>query len=101
MPEANKTIGAAWRFASDSNPNRTYETLQYIDGSTSCNCKGWTQRVTADGKRSCKHTRSIDMGIADKESVSREKYAAIKKMPVVSSAPVMIAGSSKKRLIQI
>ena len=101
MPEANKTIGAAWRFASDSNPNRIYETLQYVDGSTSCNCKGWTQRITADGKRSCKHTRSIDMGIADKESVSREKYAAIKKAPNISNIPIRSSSTGKKRLIQI
>ena len=46
----NKQITRVWTFASDSNPNLEYETLQYADGSTSCNCKGWTRRVAPDGR---------------------------------------------------
>lgn len=46
-------------FCSASNANKTYETLQYTDGSTSCSCKGWTLRTTADGGRDCRHTRLI------------------------------------------
>jgi hypothetical protein len=61
----NKQINKVWAFASDSNPNIEYETLQYADGTTSCSCKGWTRRVAADGSRSCKHTRYVDMGTAD------------------------------------
>jgi hypothetical protein len=61
----NKNITKVWTFASDSNPDIEYETLQYADGSTSCNCKGWTRRVAANGSRSCKHTRYVDMGTAD------------------------------------
>ena len=60
-----KQITRVWSFASDSNQNIEYQTLQYADGTTSCNCKGWTRRVAADGSRSCKHTRLIDMGTAD------------------------------------
>jgi hypothetical protein len=33
----NKQISRLWAFASDSNPNIENETLQYLDGSTSCN----------------------------------------------------------------
>ncbi len=51
----NKQITRVWSFASDSNPNIEYQTVQYADGTTSCNCKGWTRRVAADGSRSCKH----------------------------------------------
>ena len=40
-----KEISRVWTFASDSNPNIKYETLQYDDGTSSCNCKGWTRRV--------------------------------------------------------
>ena len=40
----NKQISKVWTFASDSNPS----TLQFLDGSTSCNCKGWTRRVASD-----------------------------------------------------
>jgi hypothetical protein len=63
-------------FKSDSNPKTTYQTLQYTDGSTSCECKGWTRRVAADGSRSCKHTRSVDMGQADRECVSSNDYTS-------------------------
>lgn len=62
----NKSIRQVWTFRSDSNPDREYETLRYTDGSTSCNCLGWTRRVSAaDGSRSCKHTRLVDLGRAD------------------------------------
>jgi hypothetical protein len=70
----NKNIAQVWTFASDSNPNMEYETLQYLDGSTSCNCKGWTRRVAADGSRSCKHTRLVDMGSADDHCTATHQY---------------------------
>ena len=39
---------------SSSGP-RKYETVIYVDGTTSCNCPGWCFK--RDGKdRSCKHT---------------------------------------------
>ncbi len=67
-------ISQAWTFGSDSNPGVHYETLRYTDGSTSCNCRGWTQRVAANGSRSCKHTRSIDMGTADQQATATHRY---------------------------
>ena len=71
----NNQISRVWTFASDSNPNIEYQTLQYLDGSTSCNCKGWTRRVAAaDGSRSCKHTRYVDMGIADQNCTATHNY---------------------------
>jgi hypothetical protein len=70
----NKQINRVWTFSSDSNPNIEYETLQYLDGSTSCNCKGWTRRVAPDGSRSCKHTRYVDMGIADHHCTATHNY---------------------------
>jgi hypothetical protein len=70
----NKQISRVWSFASDSNPNIEYETLQYSDGSTSCNCKGWTRRVAPDGSRSCKHTRAVDMGTADQSCKANHSY---------------------------
>jgi len=69
-----KPINRVWTFASDSNPNQEYETLQYTDGTTSCNCKGWTRRVAPDGSRSCKHTRSVDMGTADHQCKATHSY---------------------------
>ena len=58
-----KPIAKMWYFPSSSG-SKTYETLQYDDGSTSCNCMGWCRRVAEDGSRSCKHTRQIDSGTA-------------------------------------
>jgi hypothetical protein len=63
-----KQITKVWTFESSSG-NGTYETLQYDDGSTSCNCFGWTHR-NPPGGRTCKHTRLVDQGIADSECVS-------------------------------
>jgi hypothetical protein len=70
----NKKIGKVWTFSSDSNPNVQYETLRFVDGTTSCNCKGWTRRVAADGCRSCKHTRCVDMGAADDRCIAKHGY---------------------------
>jgi hypothetical protein len=62
------TISKTWTFQSSSNPNKNYETIQYTDGSTSCNCRGWT--FAKNGVRSCTHTRKVDQGIADRETLS-------------------------------
>jgi hypothetical protein len=62
----SKTVLKTWTFSSDSNPNKKYETIQYLDGSTSCNCKGWC--IKRGAERSCKHTRMVDMGRADREA---------------------------------
>ncbi len=76
----NKPISRVWTFASDSNPNIEYETLQYEDGTTSCACKGWTRRVAPDGSRSCKHTRYVDMGTADDHCKATHTYQPQKKV---------------------
>jgi hypothetical protein len=69
-----RPILKVWTFRSDSAPNVQYETLLYQDGTTSCGCKGWTRRVAADGTRSCKHTRWIDQGIADRHCLASHDY---------------------------
>jgi hypothetical protein len=69
-----KSIRKVWTFGSDSNPGAHYETLQYIDRTTSCGCKGWTRRVASDGSRSCKYTRWVDQGIADRHCVASHDY---------------------------
>lgn len=54
-----------WYFKSKSKPyDPPYETLLYADGSTSCNCRGWT--VKKQGRpRECRHTRAVEAGMAD------------------------------------
>ena len=74
----SKAISKVWTFPSDSNPDKEYETLQYTDGTTSCNCKGWTRRVAADGSRSCKHTRLVDQGTADVHCKASHNYESRK-----------------------
>jgi hypothetical protein len=64
-----KEILSTFTFASSSG-SKTYETIQYVDLNTSCNCMGWTRRVGPDGSRTCKHTRMIDTGRADVEALS-------------------------------
>jgi hypothetical protein len=64
----NKPIAKSWRFASSSG-SKTYETLQYTDGSTSCQCMGWCRQVKPDGSRTCKHTRMVESGMADSECI--------------------------------
>ena len=71
----SKQIQKTWCFASSSS-NTEYETLQYTDNSTSCNCPGWTRRVDANGNRSCKHTRLVDMGRADIIALSCHEYGS-------------------------
>lgn len=71
-----KPILKVWTFPSDSNPDLEYQTLLYTDHSTSCNCKGWTRRMAADGSRSCKHTRWIDLGQADRHCTASHNYSA-------------------------
>lgn len=72
----NKPIQRVWTFRSDSNPDVEYQTLQYADGSTSCNCAGWTRRVAANGSRSCKHTRWVDLGTAGRLCTASHDYGA-------------------------
>jgi len=82
----NKTISQVWQFPSESNPSKEYETLRYTDGSTSCNCPGWTRRVAADGSRSCRHTRLIDMGRADAMCSATHHYETHNQPPLKPNA---------------
>ncbi len=70
----DKQITRVWTFASDSNPDIEYQTLQYADGTTSCDCPGWCRRVAADGSRSCKHVRAVHMGTADRTCKATHTY---------------------------
>lgn len=64
-----KTIARTFIFESDSDPDRTYQTLQYTDGTTSCDCKGWTRR-NPPGGRTCKHVRYVLAGLGNRHAIS-------------------------------
>lgn len=97
-----KTVAAAWEFESSSG-KKTYETLQYSDGTTSCNCPGWTRRVDVNGERSCKHTRSVDMGTADVNAISHVNYIETRpiRKPIRDKAPLADLGTVQRRRIMM
>lgn len=78
-----KEIAKVFVFRSGSNADTIYQTLQYSDGSTSCDCKGWTikRRTTPNGERSCKHTRLVDLGMAETTCVRCENYLPVVAVP--------------------
>lgn len=76
-----KTPVYTWRFQSDSNLLKTYETLMYADGSFSCDCPGWTRRVDASGRRTCKHVRTVAIGDGAKFAVLHGSLNAITILP--------------------
>ncbi|HXJ55897.1 MAG TPA: hypothetical protein VNU68_04455 [Verrucomicrobiae bacterium] len=90
----SKAVSKAWVFASSSGSGK-YQTLLYSDGTTSCECKGWTRRVAADGSRSCRHTRAIDMGTADSEALSHHDYTAT--VPITTQ-PLITKHATKKEI---
>jgi hypothetical protein len=63
-----------WEFASDSNPDKSYQTILYVNGTASCNCPGWTRHKAAGGGRTCRHIASIEMGRADETCAGSNDY---------------------------
>ena len=92
----SKPISRVWTFRSDSNPDLEYEALRYTDGSLSCNCPGWTRRIAADGTRSCKHTRAIDLNRADSLCIATHNYESLKPKPKTNHVQTQI--TEKPRL---
>ena len=83
-------LAKCWTFASSSGGGR-YQTLRYANGTTSCECPGWCRRVAADGSRSCKHTRSVLMGTADRECLSLHDYGITAAAAVATTKPARLA----------
>lgn len=79
----SKEIATLFVFTSDSSPGRTYQTLLYVDGSTSCECKGWIfrRRSAGNGERTCKHTRYVDCGMANVHAVKMVEYSSVTVAP--------------------
>lgn len=96
---ANKAVARVWTFESSSG-KKTYETLQYEDGTTSCNCMGWTRHVKNDGTRMCKHTRMVDQGIANDNCVASENYIEVKQAKKVTKVKPQTVEKVKPRRIQ-
>lgn len=71
---STKQIAVCYFFASSSGSGQ-YQTLQYTDAATSCECPGWVRRVAPDGSRSCKHTRTVESGQGAREAVKVVEYS--------------------------
>lgn len=87
---ARQVIATVWEFASESSPGKTYQTIQYTDGSTSCECPGWRfkRKVAAGGARTCKHVRFVDMGTADAHATGRKDYERVQGQPAPARMPM-------------
>lgn len=70
-----KTLKETYFYRS-SKGDKTYQTLLYVDGTTSCDCPGWTRRVAPDGFRTCRHTRMVESGssVAKLEAVGHVEH---------------------------
>lgn len=66
-------IAKAWSFPSDTDPAKDYQTLLRMDGTSSCECRGWTMK-RKNQPRSCKHVRWIELGIADQRCKAMVDY---------------------------
>lgn len=90
MSTSTIEIAAMYEFESESSPGKMYEALLYVDGSTSCNCKGWTMKKrTTNGLRTCTHTRKIDAGMAERHAKSFVVYQQVStRKSLVSTAPL-------------
>jgi len=93
-------ISKCWTFVSSSGRGR-YQTLLYADGSTSCDCPGWCRRVARDGSRTCKHTRAVVLGTADRECENAHDYhAQVPARIAPTSRPNSSFGQIGRRRIQ-
>jgi len=47
-------------YSSKSDPNKGYTVCEVSDGTTSCDCMGWTRR-NPPGGRTCRHTQDYEL----------------------------------------
>lgn len=69
---STKEISTTYFFESSSG-GKMYQTQLYDDGTTSCDCNGWTRR-NPPGGRSCKHTRLVEAGLGEREAVQVQRF---------------------------
>ena len=81
----NKEIAILFVFESESSPGKTYQALQYVDGTSTCDCPGWRfkRKTLPDGQRTCRHVRDIDAGIARNHAVKVIDYATPAPRPTI------------------
>ncbi len=68
-------------FQSGSNASKFYQTIQWENGSLSCDCFGWIKRV-AGGVRTCKHVRIVIAGLG-----TAQAFRVVDHLPIGISVP--------------
>lgn len=72
----SKEIATLFIFCSESNPAKSYQTLVYVDGSTSCDCPAWIYKLKCSaGQRTCKHLRWVDAGLGNQHAQKVVEYS--------------------------
>jgi len=69
----------AW-YPSSSDPNKGYTVCEVSDGTTSCDCMGWTRRNPLGG-RTCKHTQDYEAYLRGTQPSAISKQAKPAAMP--------------------
>lgn len=72
-------IACLYVWESSSTAGKTYQTLQMVDGSLTCDCPAWIfrKKTTASGERTCKHVREVQAGIARGHCLKVVDYAPV------------------------
>jgi len=88
-----KSYTPAASYPSKSDPTKGYNVCEVSDGSTSCDCMGWTRR-NPPGGRTCKHTQDYELTLrADWNAVNNGTLAP---SVVRAPEPVVQAGVREK-----
>jgi len=88
-----------WTFKSSSNPNKAYETQLHSDNTTSCNCRGWC--IARGEFRTCKHTRWVEEGVADRYADGVwENPATTRAREQAAAVPVKHETKAKKAKVE-
>ena len=81
-----KVYTPAASYPSKSDPTKGYNVCEVNDGTTSCDCMGWTRR-NPPGGRTCKHTQDYEACLRDDPDTPHATFAP---------EPVVQAGTREK-----
>lgn len=83
-----KVYTPAASYPSKSDPTKGYTVCEVNDGTTSCDCMGWTRR-NPPGGRTCKHTQDYELTLrADRNALNNGlpvPHATLAPEPVVQT----------------
>lgn len=82
-----KSYVQAASYPSSSDPRKTYTVCEVSDGTTSCDCPGWTRR-NPPGGRTCRHTQDYEQFLRPLLNVG---------VPVEPPQPVAVAEQASDR----